>query len=138
MTRLQLLFGPSCAATLKSACEQSDDPRIAFMPVAWRDVDTIGETVSPWLATRAEQPLDGLMALVEALYKQFICGADRTDWRSAWEELLAKAIDKSLRHTPNQLGPEEVVSLLIQINRRFSANKAVPLQQALASLGWHL
>lgn len=117
---------------LEGACEQSDDPRIAFMPVAWRDVDTIGETVSPWLATRAEQPLDGLMALAEsAVQAIYLWRPDRTDWRSAWEELLAKAIDKSLRHTPNQLGPEEVVSLLIQINRRFSANKAVPLQQAL-------
>lgn len=117
---------------LEGACEHSDDPRIAFMPVAWRDVDALGETVWPWLATRAEQPLDDLMMLVEPATQAIdLWRPDRKDWKSAWEKSLAKAIDESLRHTPNQFEPEEVVSLLIQIAQMLSADKAVPLQAAL-------
>lgn len=117
---------------LEGACEQFDDPRIAFMPVAWRDVEAIGETVWPWLGTRAEQPLDDLMALAEnAIQAIDMWRPGRKDWKPAWEVSLAKAIDESLRHTPNQLSPEEVVSLLSQIAQRLSANKAVPLQNAL-------
>lgn len=117
---------------LEDACEHSDDPRIAFMPLAWRDVDALGQTVWPWLATRAEQPLADLVVLVEpaiqaiALWRPY-----RKDWKSAWEESLAKAIDESLRCTPNQLEPEQVASLLIQIAQMLSADKAVPLQAAL-------
>ncbi|MCA6941183.1 PIN domain-containing protein [Pectobacterium polaris] len=117
---------------LEGACEYSDDPRIAFMPVAWRDVDELGETVWPWLATRAEQPLDDLMALVEPATQAIgLWRSGRKDWESAWEGSLAKAIDESLRHTPNQLEPEEVVSLLTQVAQMLSADKAVPLQAAL-------
>lgn len=117
---------------LEGACEQSDDPRIAFVPVAWRDVDAIGETVWPWLATRAEQSLDGLMVLAEnAIQAIGLWRPGRKDWKPAWEVSLAKAIDESLRHTPNQLKPEEVVSLLIQIAQMLSADKAVTLQAAL-------
>lgn len=117
---------------LEGACEHSDDPRIAFMPVAWRDVDAIVETVWPWLATRAEQSLDGLMTLAENANQAIgLWRSDRNDWKPAWEVFLAKAIDESLRHTPNQLEPEEVVSLLSQMAQRLSANKAVPLQTAL-------
>lgn len=119
---------------LEDACEHSDDPRIAFTSVAWRDVDALSETVWPWLATRAEQPLDDLMALVEPATQAIgLWRPDRKDWKSAWEGSLAKAIDESLRHTPNQLEPEEVVSLLIQIAQSLSADKAVPLQAALLS-----
>jgi hypothetical protein len=57
--------------------------------------------------------------------------ARQKDWKSAWEGSLAKAIDESLRHTPNQLEPEEVVSLLTQVAQMLSADKAVPLQAAL-------
>ena len=117
---------------LEGGCEHSDDPRIAFMPVAWRDVDAIGETVWPWLATRAEQSLDGFMALVpNAIQAIDMWRPDRKDLKSAWEVSLAKAIDESLRHTPNQLEPEEVASLLSQIAQRLSANKAAPLQTTL-------
>ncbi len=117
---------------LEGTCEHSDDPRIAFMPVAWRDVDALGETVWPWLAARAERPLDDLMALVEPATQAIgLWRSGRKDWRSAWEESLAKAIDESLRHTPNQLEPEEVVSLLTQVAQMLSADKAVPLQVAL-------
>lgn len=119
---------------LETACEHSNDPRIALMPVAWRDAGALGETVWPWLATRAEQSLEGLMALVENA-KQAIAlwRPDSKDWKAAWEVSLAKAIDESLRHTPNQLEPEEVVSLLSQIAQMLSADKAVPLQAALLS-----
>ena len=117
---------------LEGACEHSDDPRIAFMSVAWRDVDALGETVWPWLATRAEQPLDDLMALVEPATQAIgLWRPGKKDWRSAWEGSLAKAIHESLRHTPNQLEPEEVVSLLTQVAQMLSADKAVPLQAAL-------
>ncbi|MGY3855137.1 PIN domain-containing protein [Aeromonas aquatilis] len=117
---------------LEGACEHSDDPRIAFMSVAWRDVDALGETVWPWLATRAEQPLDDLMALVEPATQAIgLWRPDKKGWKSAWEESLSKAIDESLRYTPNQLDPEDVVSLLIQIAQVLSADKAVPLQAAL-------
>ena len=117
---------------LEGACEHSDDPRIAFMPVAWRHVDALGETMWPWLATRAELPLGDLMALVEPATQAIgLWRPDKKDWKSTWEGLLAKAIDESLRHTPNQLEPEEVVSLLIQIAQMLSADKAVPLQAAL-------
>ena len=117
---------------LEGACEHSDDPRIAFMPIAWRDVDALGETVWPWLATRAEQPLDDLMALVEPATQAIgLWGHGRKDWRSAWEGSLAKAIHESLRHTPNQLEPEKVVSLLTQVAQMLSADKAEPLQAEL-------
>ena len=117
---------------LEGACEHSDDPRIAFMSVAWRDVDALGETVWPWLATRAEQPLDDLMALVEPATQAIgLWRPGRKDWRSAWEGSLEKAIHESLRHTPNQLEPEKVVSLLTQVAQMLSADKAVPLQAVL-------
>ena len=117
---------------LECTCEHSDDPRIAFMPVAWLDVDALSETVWPWLATRAEQPLNDLMALVEPATQAIgLWRPGKKDWRSAWEGSLAKAIHESLRHTPNQLEPEEVVSLLTQVAQMLSADKAVPLQAAL-------
>lgn len=117
---------------LEGACEHSDDPRIAFMSVAWRDVDALGETVWPWLATRAEQPLDDLMALVEPATQAIgLWRPGRKDWRSSWEGSLEKAIHESLRHTPNQLEPEKVVSLLTQVAQMLSADKAVPLQAVL-------
>ncbi|MCU8045659.1 MULTISPECIES: PIN domain-containing protein [unclassified Shewanella] len=117
---------------LEGTCEHSDDPRIAFMSAAWRDVDALGETVWQWLVTRAEQPLDDLMALVEPTTKAIgLWRPDRKDWRSAWEESLSKAIEVSLRHTHYQLDPEDVVSLLIQIAQVLSADKAASLQAAL-------
>lgn len=117
---------------LEGACEHSDDPRIALMPVAWRDVDAIGETVWPWLAARAERPLDDLVALIEPATQAIgLWRPDRKDWKSAWEEVLSKAMDESLRHTPNQLDPDDVVSLLIQIAQVLSADKAASLQAAL-------
>ncbi|MGI2166498.1 PIN domain-containing protein [Shewanella oncorhynchi] len=117
---------------LEGTCEHSDDPRIAFMSAAWRDVDALGETVWQWLVTRAEQPLDDLMALVEPTTKAIgLWRPDRKDWRSAWEESLSKAIEVSLRHTHYQLDPEDVVSLLIQITQVLSVDKAASLQAAL-------
>ncbi|TYC51385.1 nucleotide-binding protein [Zoogloea oleivorans] len=126
------VFWAKLSSELEDTCEHSDDPRIAFMPLAWRDVDAIGETLWPWLATRAEQPLDDLIALVEPATQAIsLWLPDRKDWRSAWEGSLAKAIDESLRHTPNQLEPEEIISLLIQVAQMLRADKAVPLQAAL-------
>lgn len=117
---------------LEISCESSDDPRIALMPVAWRSSDELGEIVWPWLAMRAERPLDDLMALVEPATQAIgLWWPDRKDWKSAWEECLAKLIDESLSHTPNQLEPEEVVSLLAQIYQKLSSDKAAPLQGAL-------
>ncbi|MFQ2078203.1 PIN domain-containing protein [Aeromonas veronii] len=117
---------------LESTCERSDDPRIAFMSVAWREVDALGDTVWPWLAMRADQPLGDLMALVEPTTQAIeLWRPDKKVWKSAWEDSLSKAIDESLRYTPNQLDPEDVVSLLIQIDQVLSADKAVPLQAAL-------
>ena len=117
---------------LEGTCEHSDDPRIAFMPVAWRDVDTLGETVWPWLAMRAERPLGDLMALVEPATQAIgLWRSGRQDWSSAWERALAKAIDESLRHTPNQLEPEKVISLLTRVAQMLSADRALPLQVAL-------
>ena len=117
---------------LESTCEHSDDPRIALMSLAWRDANAFGEKVWQWLVTRAEQPLDDLMALVEPTTQAIgLWRPDRKDWKSAWEESLSKAIDESLRHTPKQLDPENVVSLLIQIAQVLSADKAASLQAAL-------
>ena len=117
---------------LEGACEHSDDPRIAFMPVAWLDIDAIGETVWPWLATRAEQPLGDLIALIEPATQAIgLWRPGGKDWKPAWEVSLARAIDESLRHTPNQLEPEEVASLLTQVAQMLPADKAVPLQAAL-------
>ncbi|MFM5585344.1 PIN domain-containing protein [Aeromonas veronii] len=117
---------------LEGTCEHSDDPRIAFMSLAWRDADALGEKVWQWLVTRAEQSLDYLMALVDPTTQAIgLWRPDRKDWKSAWEESLSKAIDESLRHTPKQLDPEKVVSLLIQIAQVLSADKAAARQAAL-------
>lgn len=117
---------------LESACKHFDDPRIAFVSGAWRGVDALSETVWPWLAERCERPLDNLMALIEPATQAItLWRPDRKDWKSAWEVSLAKAIEVSLSHTPNQLEPEQVVSLLIQISQMLSADKALPLQAAL-------
>ena len=117
---------------LEGACEHSDDPRIAFMPLVWMDADALGKKVWQWLATRAEQPLDDLMAVIEPATQAIgLWRPDRKDWKSAWEESLSKAIDESLRHTPNQLDSEAIVSLLIQIAQVLSADKAASLQAAL-------
>lgn len=117
---------------LESTCEHSDDPRIALIPLAWRDTNAFGEKVWQWLVTRAEQPLNDLMALVEPTTQAIgLWLPDRKYWKSAWEESLSKAIDESLRHTPKQLDPENVVSLLIQIAQVLSADKAASLQAAL-------
>lgn len=117
---------------LEGACEHSDDPRIVFMPVAWRDIDAIGETVWPWLSRRAEQPLGDLIALIEpAIQAIGLWRPGGKDWKPAWEVSLARAIDESLRHTPNQLEPEEIASLLTQVAQMLPADKAAPLQAAL-------
>ena len=117
---------------LEGACEHSDDPRIAFMPLVWMDADALGKKVWQWLATRTEQPLDDLMAVIEPATQAIgLWRPDRKDWKSAWEESLSKAIDESLRHTPNQLDSEAIVSLLIQIAQVLSADKAASLQAAL-------
>lgn len=117
---------------LESTCEHSDDPRIAFMSLAWRDADALGEKVWQWLVARAEQPLGDLMALVEPTTQAIrLWRPDRKNWKSAWEESLSKAIDVSLRHTPKQLDPENSVSLLTQIAQVLSADKAVSLQAAV-------
>lgn len=117
---------------LESICVNSDDPSITFLPLAWQDADTISETFWLWLAKRTEQSLDELMELAENAKKAInLWRPDRKDWKSAWEASLAKAIDESFRHTPNQLEPGEVVSLLIKIAQMLSADKAVPLQNML-------
>jgi len=117
---------------LEGACEHSDDPRIVFMPVAWRDINAIGETVWPWLGRRAEQPLDDLLALIEPATQAIgLWRPGGKDWKPAWEVSLARAIDESLRYTPNQLEPEEVASLLTQVAQMLPADKAAPLQAAL-------
>lgn len=125
-------FWATLRKELELSCEPSDDPRIALMPVAWRSSDELGETVWPWLAMRAERPLDELMALVEPA-KQAIgwWRSGRKDWKAAWEESLSKAIEMSLKHTHYQLDPEDVVPLLIQIDQVLSADKAAALQAAL-------
>lgn len=125
-------FWATLRKELELSCEPSDDPRIALMPVAWRSSDELGETVWPWLAMRAERPLDELMALVEPA-KQAIgwWRSGRKDWKAAWEESLSKAIEMSLKHTHYQLDPEDVVPLLIQIAQVLSADKAAALQAAL-------
>jgi rRNA-processing protein FCF1 len=72
------------------------------------------------------------MALVEPATQAIgLWRPGRKDWRSAWEGSLEKAIHESLRHTPNQLEPEKVVSLLTQVAQMLSADKAVPLQAVL-------
>lgn len=117
---------------LESACKHSDDLRIAFMPMAWLDADAIDEIIWPWLATRAEQPLGDLIALIEPATQAIgLWRPSGKDWKPAWEVSLARAIDESLRHTPNQLEPEEVASLLTQVAQMLPADKAVPLQAAL-------
>ncbi|HFG2250795.1 TPA: PIN domain-containing protein [Vibrio cholerae] len=117
---------------LELSCEPSDDPLIALMPVAWRSSDELGETVWPWLAMRAERPLDELMALVEPAKQAIgLWRSGRKDWKVAWEESLSKAIEMSLKNTRYQLDPEDVVPLLIQIAQVLSADKAAALQAAL-------
>lgn len=117
---------------LELSCEPSDDPLIALMPVAWRSSDELGETVWPWLAMRAERPLDELIALVEPAKQAIgLWRSGRKDWKAAWEESLSKAIEMSLKNTRYQLDPEDVVPLLIQIAQVLSADKAAPLQAAL-------
>lgn len=117
---------------LESACKHSDDLRIAFMPMAWLDADAIDEIIWPWLAIRAEQPLGDLIALIEPATQAIgLWRPSGKDWKPAWEVSLARAIDESLRHTPNQLEPEEVASLLTQVAQMLPADKAVPLQAAL-------
>jgi rRNA-processing protein FCF1 len=117
---------------LEGACEHADDPRIAFLPLAWRDLSAISETLWMWLAPRTAQSLEALLAVAEDARQAIVLWLpDRKDWKSAWEVALAKAIDESLRQSPHKLEPEEVVSLLIQIAQMLSADKAVPLQAEL-------
>jgi rRNA-processing protein FCF1 len=117
---------------LEGVCKHSDDPRIAFMPVAWRDVSAISETVWPWLATRTKQSLEDLLALAENARQAIgLWRPDREDWKSAWEVSLAKAVDESLRHMPGQLELEKIVDLLKKIAEILSAEKAEPLQNTL-------
>lgn len=117
---------------LEDTCEHSDDPRIAFMSLAWRDANDFREKLWQWLVTRAEQPLGDLMALVKPATQAIkLWRPDREDWKSVWEESLSRAIDKSLKHTPTQLEPEEVASLLTQMAQVLSADKAVQPQAVL-------
>lgn len=117
---------------LESACEHADDPRIAFMPVAWRDVGAISDTVWPWLAMRTEQPLGNLLTLAESARQAIhLWRPDREDWRSAWEVSLVKAVDESLRHMPTQLAFEKIASLLSQMIRMLSADKVALRLSAL-------
>lgn len=125
-------FWATLRKELELSCKPSDDPLIALMPVAWRSSDELGETVWPWLAMRADRPLDELMALMEPAKQAIgLWRSGRKDWKAAWEESLSKAIEMSLKHTHYQLDPENVVSLLIQIAQVLSADKAAPLQAAL-------
>ena len=117
---------------LESACEYSDDPRIAFMPLAWMDADAFGEKVRQWFAARIEQPLDNLIALIEPAAQAIgLWRSGREDWKPAWEESLSKAIDESLIHTSKQLDPERIAPLLNQIGQILPADKAASLQTKL-------
>lgn len=125
-------FWATLRKELELSCKPSDDPLIALMPVAWRSSDELGETVWPWLAMRAERPLDELMALVEPAKQAIgLWRSGRKDWKTAWEESLSKAIEMSLKNTRYQLDSEDVVPLLIQITQVLSADKAAALQAAL-------
>lgn len=122
---------------LEDTCEHSDDPCIAFMSLAWRDADALGEKVWQWLFTRAKQSLDDLMALVEPTTQAIgLWRPNRKDWESAWEKSFSRAIDESLRHTPKQLDPEKVASLLIQMAQAqvLSADKAAALLRHVAPI----
>ena len=117
---------------LEVACEHADDPRIAFLPLAWREVSAVSETLWTWLASRTAQSLEDLLAVAEDARQAIVLWLpDRKDWKSVWEVTLAKAIDESLRQSPNKLALEKTVSLLIQIKELLPQDKAEPRQSAL-------
>lgn len=117
---------------LERFCEGFDEPRIALMPVAWRSVDEFGETLFSWLAIRAKQPLGDLMTIVEPVKQAMgLWRSGKGDWKSVWEASMAKAIEESLKHTPNQLEAEEVSVLLTSIASVLSSAKVAPLHAAL-------
>jgi rRNA-processing protein FCF1 len=117
---------------LEDACGYSDDPRIALMPVAWRDVGMISESIWPWLATRTEQPLGDLLILADKARRAIaLWRLDKDDWKSDWEVSLTKAVGESLEHTPKQLRLGEIVPLLNQIALMLSGSNAVSMQEKL-------
>ncbi|MFP9131827.1 PIN domain-containing protein [Shewanella algae] len=119
---------------IESVCENSNDPRIAFISLCWRSHDKLKETLWPWFATRAKQPLDALIALVEPAAKAVgLWRPASKDWKAAWNGVLVKAVEESLSYTPNQLEPDEIVLLLNQIAQLLPADNAVPLQVSLLS-----
>jgi rRNA-processing protein FCF1 len=119
---------------LEGACEHADDPRIAFLPLAWRDMSAISETLWKWFSPRASQSLQALLAVAEDTQQAIVLWLpDRKDWKSAWELTLGKAIDESLRQSPNKLALEKTVSLLSQIKELLPQDKAEPRQSALLS-----
>lgn len=118
--------------SLETTCENSDDPRVAFMPVAWRKADAFGEILWPWLAVRTGQPLPYLMETIELATQAIeLWSPNRKSWAHIWDLLLVKAISESLKYTPKQLELEKVGSLLTQMAQILSVDKAVPLQTAL-------
>lgn len=117
---------------LECACEHSDDPRIAFMPLAWMDVDVFSEKILQWFSARIDQPIYNLMTLIEHAEQAIrLWRPNREDWKPVWEESLSKSIDESLRHTPNQLDHECIAPLLNQIGNLLPVDKAVSLQTKL-------
>lgn len=120
---------------LESACEDAEDPFIAMMPLAWKDTDaTIREIIWPWLAVRAEQSLEKLLALIKKVRQAVnIWSPYKEHWKAVLEGSLAIAVDVSLKNTPKNLELEKIISFMSQIAEMLPVDKALPRQSALLS-----
>lgn len=117
---------------LESGCEHAEDPRIAFLPLAWREGGAFTETFWAWLASRTALALEDLLAVAEEgrlAISLWLPG--RKDWMSAWGEALARAVDESLRHSTNKHELETTVFLLNQMKRMLPQDKVESRQNAL-------
>ena len=117
---------------LEGACEHADDPRIAFLPLAWKDGEGFYEALLIWLASRTVKSLEDLLAVAEDARQAIALWLpDSRGWKSVWEAVLVKVLDDWLRQSSAEHTLEKTISLFNQIKELLSREKVEYLQKYL-------
>lgn len=117
---------------LESASEAVDDPRIAFLPLAWKGPEEVMEYLWVWLSSRLDQPLESLIDSAEKARQAVHLWLPHDDpWAQAWESALENALLESLKLSAEPLTLSNLIGLITQIEEVLSHDKVRTLQKAL-------
>lgn len=112
-------------------CRLSDDPRIAFLPMVWKETESFPEVITPWLSQRSARPLEVFLSVVETLPSAFNLWLEKPLWRAALETALIKTLPQALVHTPKELDLVVASSFIKRLEVFLPEEKAKPFQEML-------